>query len=85
MRISQFSVKIKVKVWTIFDLFVAKTNGLALLDEDAAEERIEDGLHVLLEVLNEQNLTSRYAPEKGIKFSAQVYFSGPEIYFTKFG
>ena len=63
MRIGEFGVKIEVEVGAVLDLLVAQTNGLPLLDEDATEERIEDGLHVLLKVLNQQNLTTRNTPK----------------------
>jgi hypothetical protein len=63
MRIGQFRVKVEMEVGIVLDLLVAEPDRFALLDEDSAQKRIEDRLDVLVQVLDQQDLTARDASE----------------------
>jgi hypothetical protein len=63
MRIGQFRVKVEMEVGIVLDLLVAEPDRFALLDEDSAQKRIEDGLDVLVQVLDQQDLAARDASE----------------------
>ena len=63
MRIGQFCVKVEMEVGIVLDLLVAEPDRFALLDEDSAQKRIEDGLDVLVQVLDQQDLAARDASE----------------------
>lgn len=67
MRVRQLRVEVEVEILRILDLLVTEPDRLALLDQNPAEERVQNRFYVLVKVLDEQNVASGDAPVKFFK------------------
>ena len=56
-----------MEILRILDLLVTEPDRLALLDQNPAEERVQNRFYVLVKVLDEQNVASGDAPVKFFK------------------
>ena len=54
MWIGEFSVKIKLESWMIFNLLVTNSDCLSFLDENSAEKWIQNWFDVFVEILDQK-------------------------------
>jgi len=66
MRISEFSVQIKSEVSMVFDFFVSQSDRFSFLDQDSAQQGIQDWFNLLIKVLNQQSVAFANRTEKKI-------------------
>ncbi len=73
MRISEFSVQIKSEVSMVFDFFVSQSDRFSFLDQDSAQQGIQDWFNLLIKVLNQQSVAFANRTEKKISWAKGTF------------